>query len=147
MLTGIGVSPGVAVGPVRRVTAAKVEASVPANLPQVLEALEKVAQDLDTSAAHIELEIAKDVLAAQAMMARDPSLVEVLSASLSDEVNPDVRDAINGAFDGFKAALTAIGGYFAERVSDLDEISNRLIGKLAGTESSGLVLTAPSILS
>ncbi len=146
MLSGIGVSPGVVVGPVRRVVATKVEAPVPANLPQVLEALEKVAQDLDNAAVHIELEIAKDVLAAQAMMARDPSLAEVLSASLSDAIDPDVRTAINGAFEGFKAALTAIGGYFAERVSDLDEISNRLIAKLAGTESTGLVLTAPSIV-
>ena len=146
MLSGIGVSPGVVVGPVRRVVVAKVESPVPANLSQVLDALEKVAQDLDNAAAHIELEIAKDVLAAQAMMARDPSLAEVLSGSLSDVIDPDVRTAINGAFEGFKAALTAIGGYFAERVSDLDEISHRLISKLAGTESTGLVLTAPSIV-
>ena len=39
-LIGIGVSPGVAIGPIRRVTKAKVLTAVPATPGQVLEALD-----------------------------------------------------------------------------------------------------------
>ena len=70
---GIGVSPGVVVGPVRRIVAAKVTAPVPADIDQVLAALDAVAADLEHSAETIELEVAKEALGAQAMMARDPS--------------------------------------------------------------------------
>ena len=146
MFKGIGVSPGVVSGSVRKIIAVKVDKAVAANLPQVLAALDAVAVDLETSAATIELEVAKEVLAAQAMMARDPSLAEVLSSSLNNDINPDVRGPINDAIGGFKDALLAIGGYFAERVSDLDEIASRLIAKLAGTESAGLILSEPTII-
>ena len=40
----------------------------------------------------------------------------------------------------------AIGGYFAERAADLDEICTRLLNKLSGNESEGLVLTAPTVI-
>jgi len=59
---------------------------------------------------------------------------------------PDTRADIVAAFAGFKDALLAIGGYFAERAADLDEICNRLLAKLSGTESEGLVLTSPTII-
>lgn len=145
--SGIGVSPGVVQGTVRKVSTVKVEGSIPGTLAKVIECLELVALDLEKSAETIELEVAKEVLAAQAMMARDPALVEVLEASLTADQNyPDLRPAIDEAFSGFKAALTAIGGYFAERVSDLDEISHRLIAKLAGVESASLSLTSPSVI-
>ena len=146
-LSGIGVSPGVVVGEIRRVIQAKATEPVPATPRQVFEALEKVAQDLEHSAMTIELEVAKEVLGAQAMMARDPALMEALGARLTDDVvHPDVREAIIESIAGFKDALLAIGGYFAERVADLDEICNRLINKLAGTESQALKLTTASVI-
>lgn len=144
--SGIGVSPGVVVGPVRKITVEKVSAAVAANLPQVLAALDGVGADLEKSAETIELEIAKDVLGAQALMARDPSLAEVLEASLNETVIADVRPVLDEAFGGFKNMLLSLGGYFAERVSDIDEIRNRLIAKLAGVEQKGLTLTAPTII-
>lgn len=145
--SGIGVSPGVVVGPVRHIVQSKNDKAVPASPREVFDALEKVAEDLESRAVVIELEIAKDVLAAQAMMARDPALCEAIGARLSDDViYPDVRDAIESSFAGFKDALTAIGGYFAERVADLDEISHRLISKLSGNESAEVVLTKPTII-
>lgn len=146
MYSGIGVSPGVVVGPVRRIIAQKVTGPVPADIDQVLAALESVATDLDHSAETIELEVAKEVLGAQAMMARDPSVIEVLEAAISEGVAFDVRPIIEEAFGGFKEQLLALGGYFAERVSDIDEISTRLINKLAGIESQGLNLTVPTII-
>ena len=143
---GIGVSPGVVVGPVRRIIATKVDAPVPADIDQVLKALDAVAADLEHSAETIELEVAKDVLGAQAMMARDPSVIEVLEGAITEGVAFDVRPIVEEAFGGFKEQLLALGGYFAERVSDIDEIQTRLINKLAGVESAGLTLTQPTII-
>ena len=57
MYKGIGVSPGVVVGPVRRIVAAKVTGPVPADIDQVLKALDAVAADLEHSAETIELEV------------------------------------------------------------------------------------------
>ena len=144
--TGIGVSPGVVTGPIRRVIAQKVTGPVPADIDQVLKALDAVAADLEHSAETIELEVAKEVLSAQAMMARDPSVIEVLEGAITEGVAFDVRPIVEVAFGGFKEQLLALGGYFAERVSDIDEIQTRLINKLAGNESSGLVLTEPTIV-
>lgn len=144
--TGIGVSPGVVTGPIRRVIAQKVTGPVPADIDQVLKALDAVAADLEHSAETIELEVAKEVLGAQAMMARDPSVIEVLEGAITEGVAFDVRPIVEEAFGGFKEQLLALGGYFAERVSDIDEIQTRLINKLAGNESAGLLLTEPTIV-
>ena len=146
-LSGIGVSPGVVVGPIRRIIQVTSTEPISATPRQVFEALEKVTSDLENAAHHIELDIAKDVLGAQAMMASDPALVEAIGARLTDDISyADVRPDIIDSFSGFKAALTALGGYFAERTADLDEIMNRLLAKLSGTEQAALVLTEPSII-
>ena len=146
-LSGIGVSPGVVVGPIRRIIQVTSTEPISATPRQVFEALEKVTADLENAAHHIELDIAKDVLGAQAMMASDPALVEAIGARLTDDISyADVRPDIIDSFSGFKAALTALGGYFAERTADLDEIMNRLLAKLSGTEQAALILTEPSII-
>lgn len=145
--TGIGVSPGVVVGPVRRIVQLTSTDPIPATPREVFDALEKVTADLENAAHHIELDIAKEVLGAQAMMASDPALIEAIGARLSQDITyPDVRGELAESFGGFKAALSALGGYFAERTADLDEIMNRLVAKLSGTEQAALVLTAPSII-
>ena len=146
-LTGIGVSPGVAIGPIRKVINVVSTAAIPASPRQIFEALTKVGEDLDRAAATVELDVAKEVLGAQSMIAQDPALVEAIGARLDqDIIYPDVRAEVEGAFAGFKEALLAIGGYFAERAADLDEICTRLLNKLSGNESEGLVLTAPTII-
>jgi phosphotransferase system enzyme I (PtsI) len=145
--SGIGVSPGIAVGPVKKILTQKVSGEISGTLEEVLAALEAVGAELEASAESIDLEVAKEVLAAQSMMARDPSLAEVFENSLTaGEKYPDLRPVIDEAFAGFKSALTAIGGYFAERVSDLDEISHRLLSQLAGVKISKLVLTEPTVI-
>ena len=146
-LTGIGVSPGVAVGPIRKVINVISTDAVPASPRQIFEALIQVGEDLERAAANVELDVAKEVLSAQSMIAQDPALVEAIGARLDqDIIYPDTRADIVSAFGGFKEALLAIGGYFAERAADLDEICNRLLAKLSGTESEGLVLTSPTIV-
>lgn len=146
-LKGIGVSPGVAVGPVRKVINVVSTDAISASPREIFEALIKVGEDLDRAAATIELDVAKEVLSAQSMIAQDPALVEAIGARLDQDIKyPDVRADIVAAFAGFKEALLAIGGYFAERAADLDEICNRLLAKLSGTESEGLVLTSPTVI-
>lgn len=146
-LSGIGVSPGVAAGPIRKVINIVNTDAIAASPRQIFEALTKVGEDLNRAAATIELDVAKDVLGAQSMIAQDPALVEAIGARLDqDIIYPNVREDIIAAFAGFKDALLAIGGYFAERAADLDEICNRLLAKLSGTETEGLVLTSPTII-
>ncbi len=146
-VSGIGVSPGVAVGPVRRIEHNAVVEPVPASPREVFDALNAVADDLESRAETIELEVAKDVLSAQAMIARDPALVEAIAARLIDDITyPDVRSAIGEAFAGFRDALLSLGGYFAERVADLDEIADRTIAVLSGQETGGIRLTEPSVI-
>ena len=140
-LKGIGVSPGVAFGPVRKVVNVVSNDAIAATPREIFDALIKVGEDLEQAAANIELEVAKEVLSAQAMIAQDPALVEAIGARLDQDIKyPNVREDVVAAFAGFKEALLAIGGYFAERAADLDEICNRLLAKLSGTESASLVL-------
>lgn len=144
---GIGVSPGVAIGPVRKVINKVSNDVISASPREVFAALSKVGEDLEIASATVELEVAKEVLSAQAMIAQDPALVEAIGSRLDQDIKyPDVRADIQAAFAGFKDALLAIGGYFAERAADLDEICNRLLAKLSGTESAGLYLDSPTIV-
>jgi len=68
-LKGIGVSPGVAVGPVRKVIKEVSNDAIPATPREIFEALTKVGEDLEHAAANIELDVAKEVLSAQSMIA------------------------------------------------------------------------------
>ncbi len=146
-VSGIGVSPGIAVGPIRVIVHLSVDEPVSATPQEVFAALNAVADDLERRAETIELEVAKEVLGAQAMIARDPALVEAIGARLTDDISySDVRPAIAEAFAGFRDALLSLGGYFAERVADLDEIADRTLAVLSGQETTGLRLTEPSII-
>ncbi len=146
-LSGIGVSPGVVVGQIHRIKHAVIDTPVPASPREVFAALDAVATDLEHASQTVSLDVAREVLGAQAMIARDPALVEAIGARLLDDITyPDVRDAITEAFSGFRDALLSIGGYFAERVADLDEIKDRSIAKLSGADSHIASLKTPSIV-
>lgn len=145
--SGIGVSPGIAVGAIHRIDRVIVDEPVPASPREVFAALDAVASDLEHRAETVSLDVAREVLSAQAMIARDPALVEAIGARLIDDVTyPDVRPAIGEAFAGFRDALLSLGGYFAERVADLDEIADRTIAHLSGHTGDDLKLTQPSII-
>lgn len=146
-MTGIGVSPGVATGKVYRIEHKVIDHAVPATPRQVLDALTAVGADLERRAQAADLEVASEVLSAQAMIAQDPALVEAIGARMPEDITyPDVRDAIRDAFGGFRVALEALGGYFAERVNDLDEIANRTIQMVSGEVDEAVVLSEPSIV-
>ncbi len=145
--TGIGVSPGVASGPVFRIRRHVIKQPVPASPREVFAALTAVADDLERRAVAATIEVAREVLEAQSMIARDPALMEAIGARLTDDVTyPDVREPIRDAFAGFRTALESLGGYFAERVNDLDEIADRAIDFLAGVTHTAAALAQPSII-
>jgi phosphotransferase system enzyme I (PtsI) len=146
-MTGIGVSPGVAVAKVYRIRHTVIDHDVAATPREVLAALEAVGADLERRAQAADLEVAREVLSAQAMIAQDPALVEAIGARLDQDITySDVRGPIRDAFAGFRAALESLGGYFAERVHDLDEIADRTIAQLSGETGQQVVLNEPSII-
>jgi phosphotransferase system enzyme I (PtsI) len=83
-LSGLGVSPGIGVGPVRAIAGAVPEppagerhqGDAAAEAGRARDALESVAADLEERGDRAGGE-ARDVLIAQAMMARDPGLAEL----------------------------------------------------------------------
>jgi len=146
-LTGIGVSPGVVLGEVFTISHQVIDHDVPATPREVIAALSTVAADLERRAQAAEIEVAKEVLQAQSMIAQDPALEEAIASRLPEDIKyPDVRSAIHDAFSGFRSALESLGGYFAERVHDLDEIANRTIAVLSGEVAEAIVLDKPSII-
>ncbi len=150
-LTGVGVSPGVGVGPVVRVVDSVPEpkqgpgaGSAEEEYAAAVAALEDVAADLEDRGARAGGE-AQHVLEAQALMARDPDLAAGIKQRTASGTN-----AARAAYDTFGATrelFLTLGEYFAARVSDLDDIRNRTVARLLGVESPGIPdLTEPSIL-
>jgi len=151
MITGIGVSRGVAIGPAALVSpAAGVDnaepptTDVPVALARVQDALEQVANGLRDRAAHASAN-ASGVLEADAMMALDPALIGTIEQRL--QAGDGVTAAVHGAVEQYSAMLESLGGYMAERVADLHDVRNRAIARLRGLPEPGLPeLLVPSIL-
>ncbi len=149
-LDGTGVSPGVVAGPVARMAApiaapppgsgsghgsgpgvasGPAAGDVDAEAARALDALTGAADDLDRRAS-VAPQLAAEVLAAQAMMARDP----VLASKVTDRVKTgsDALTALTEGFGEFRSLLEAAGPYLAERVADLDDVRDRAVAYLLG---------------
>ncbi|QPP08302.1 phosphoenolpyruvate--protein phosphotransferase [Streptomyces bathyalis] len=143
VLTGIGVSAGSAAGEVARMAPAPAlpearaltEADVPAEVAAARGALGQVAEDLERRAGAVTGDAA-DVLSAQSMMVADPALGDQVEARIRS--GADGAHAIAAAFGEFRAALEQAGGYFAERVADLDDLRDRSVASLLGLPMPGL---------
>jgi len=141
-LQGVGVSPGVVVGPVARVGG---EVPVPpeggaaadpdTEARAAAEALQAVAHDLEARGQAAGGE-AEAVLQAQSMMARDPGL--------ADQVEQYARGgrtaarAVYEAFGVYRKLLGGAGDYMAARVADLDDIRDRTVARLLGVPMPGV---------
>ena len=142
VLIGIGVSPGIAAGPVARM-APPVEVpaeSAPAGPPEAeeaaaLTALDAVAADLERRANTAPTDAA-EVLRAQAMMALDPALAERIATSV--RAGHAAVTAVAAAFDAYRVLLAAAGPYLAARVADLDDLRNRAVATLLGVPVPGV---------
>jgi phosphoenolpyruvate-protein phosphotransferase (PTS system enzyme I) len=142
VLRGVGVSEGVAAGPVARMSEppeipAEVKSSGDAGAEEAsaLAALEAVGSTLDARAARAPKEAA-GVLLAQAMMARDVSIADMVSEAT--KAGRAAIQAVADAFGEYRAMLAAAGPYMAERVADLDDLRNRAVAVLLGVPMPGV---------
>jgi phosphoenolpyruvate-protein phosphotransferase (PTS system enzyme I) len=141
-LSGIGVSPGVAAGPVARMAPPPVVPTdaTPTGDPEAenqaaMAAMRSVAATLEERAARAPGEAA-GVLSAQAMMAEDPTLASKVSEGV--RAGKAAVTAVVEAFEDFRAMLAAAGPYMAERVADLDDLRNRTVATLLGVPMPGV---------
>ncbi|HEX6471170.1 MAG TPA: phosphoenolpyruvate--protein phosphotransferase [Streptosporangiaceae bacterium] len=142
-LRGAGVSPGVGHGPVRLLGGSVPEppaggrhgGDAAAERARAHEALHAVAADLEERGAKAGGD-AQEVLTAQALMARDPGLADLVDAKI--DAGTAAARAVFEAFGGFRAALAGAGGYLAARVADLDDVRDRTIARLLGLPMPGV---------
>ena len=88
---------------------------------------------------------ARDILTAAAMMAQDPALVAELKRRVDDGSTGE--RAVFEALAVFAEQLTEHGGVFAERATDLADVSARIIAQLRGVAAPGVPISdVPFIL-
>ncbi len=150
-LKGIGIGRQLAVGPVLR---------MPDPLPAPSDTMSELTPELersrvDESLAAVAQELkdrgeraggaARDVLEAQALMAQDPSLIASISDLLAS--GKTAETAVWTSFGSFRDMLVGLGGYMAERATDLDDVSGRVLAHLQGVPAPGVpVSDSPFIL-
>jgi phosphoenolpyruvate-protein phosphotransferase (PTS system enzyme I) len=142
-LAGIPVSAGEAAGPVARVApppalpeeGGAVASDPSAEAARATDALDAVARELERRAESAR-PAGRDVLLAQATIARDP----VLREGVSERVRRgrDAAHAIADAFAEHRAMLESLGGYLAERAADLDDLRDRAVAVLLGVPMPGV---------
>jgi phosphoenolpyruvate-protein phosphotransferase (PTS system enzyme I) len=98
-------------------------------------ALEEVAVELEKRGDRAGGE-ARDVLAAQALMARDPGLAELIAGRIADGTG--AARAVYEAFGVFRDLLAGAGDYLAARVADLDDVRDRAVAVLRGLPMPGV---------
>ncbi|RFA12427.1 phosphoenolpyruvate--protein phosphotransferase [Subtercola boreus] len=151
VLNGVGVGRSVAVGPTLRMPEPLAEPidevatePQPEASARVQAALAAVSADLEARGEKAGGQ-AQDVLNAQALMAADPTIVEDIEARLGD--GRTAERAVFEAYAGFRDLLVQMGGYMAERATDLDDVSRRVIAHLRGVPAPGIPESdAPFIL-
>ena len=141
-LRGVGVGRGVAVGPILRMPdplpepdQAQHDGDADREFQKVTDALETVAAELGRRATAAGGD-AQQVLEAAAMMAQDPMLIDDVKARVGTGTTGE--RAVFEAFSAFQETLTAMGGYMAERATDLADVSQRIRAQLRGVPAPGV---------
>jgi phosphotransferase system enzyme I (PtsI) len=141
-LSGLGVSAGEAAGTVARVAPPpsipsedRAVDDVAAEAMRSTDALEAVAGELERRA-QAATAAGRNVLLAQAMIARDPVLREGVEARVGS--GRDGPHAVSDAFAEHRAMLESLGGYLAERAADLDDLRDRAVSVLLGLPMPGV---------
>ncbi len=148
---GIGVSPGTAYGPVVQVAPPvrpPADEPAPADtdtaLAEVKAAFESVAVALEGRARHAD-DTAQQILKATALIARDKGLVKAAARQL--DAGKGRANAVAGAVEEYAAQFEALGGYFAERVTDLRDVGSRAVAAVLGVPAPGVPdFTEPSVI-
>ncbi|MDG4766035.1 phosphoenolpyruvate--protein phosphotransferase [Solwaraspora sp. WMMD406] len=141
-LTGLGVSAGLAAGPVHRMAAApRLPATAPVDDPaaeaeRAVAALTSVAAELARRAGAASDPTAAEILRAQVLMAEDPVLHDAVTERV--KAGTDAPHAIADALAEHRAMFAAAGGYLAERVADLDDLRDRAVAVCLGQPMPGI---------
>ncbi len=151
VLHGIGVSAGTAAAPVVVVRPAPgVDADEPATTDateagvRVRAAMQAVSDSLTARAANAP-EKARPILEATALLARDRGLAKAVDKHLVKGTG--LTRAVHEAVAGYADMLTSLGGYMAERVTDLYDVRDRVICELRGVPAPGVPdLAEPTVL-
>jgi len=148
---GIGVSPGSAYGPVVQVSppVRPPADEAPAEdreaaLTDVKAAFESVAAALEGKARHAD-DTAQQILKATALIARDKGLIKAAGKQL--DAGRGRANAIANAVEEYCAQFEALGGYFAERVTDLRDVGSRAVAAVLGVPAPGVPdFSEPSVI-
>ena len=106
--------------------------------------MQVVAESLTARAAAAS-EKARPILEATAQLASDRGLAKSIDKKL--KAGSGVTQAVHDAVDDYAVMLTDLGGYMAERVTDLYDVRDRTICELRGMPAPGVpTLATPSIL-
>ena len=149
IVNGLGVSPGIAVGPAVRVVV-EVPPIPPLDDPEaaVREAVATAEQELRSLAADLTergRDEGAEVLTAQSLMAADPMLLDGILTKIGDGASTD--DAITGTSDELQAMLRGLDDpYLAQRADDIGEAAERVRRVLAGVESTDLTAFADPVV-
>jgi phosphoenolpyruvate-protein phosphotransferase (PTS system enzyme I) len=120
------------------------EADRPAEAGRFVAAATAVATRLRDRAAHAT-GAASEVLAATATLAQDRAWLGAAEKRIKDGTS--AQRAVVEAVEQFVAMFTQLGGLMAERVTDLQDIRDRVIAELSGLPEPGVPLPdVPSIL-
>lgn len=152
VLHGIGVCAGTASGPVAFVAEAPgVDEAEPkctdvdAAVAKLDEARDAVVAQLKARADKATDEKSKGVLGATAQMAADKGLYKNIVKRL--KAGDGMTHAVARAASDYAAKLAKLGGYFAERVTDVNDVRDRLIAQLRGLPAPGVPdITTPVIV-
>lgn len=100
-----------------------------------------LAADLEAQA---QTGVGGDVLIALAVMLRDPVLHESVKNFMAE--GSGAERAVKGAFAGFSRDLEKLGGYFAERATDLTDLATRVVDRIQGKPAELVFPNQPFIL-
>lgn len=150
-LHGIGVSVGSAYGPAVPVRPAPgIDESEPgsrdplADGQRIRDALREVSDELMSRAENASGE-AKDVLLITAQLATDKGLVKSVDKLLAQ--GRGVTATVHEAIESYVDKLALLGGYMAQRATDLKDVRDRIIAVLRDLPAPGVpTMTEPGII-
>lgn len=151
VLRGYGIGSGIGIGPVRHMAPPLREPENSMSLvspdegwAQAQRASEEVANRFRQAAKTFDGPT-EEILLASAMMAEDPAVLRNIKQRVQQGLSPE--RAVYESFAEFRRKLLQIGGKYAERAADLDDISQRIRAHIAGVPVPGVPRsTTPFVL-
>jgi phosphotransferase system enzyme I (PtsI) len=144
LLNGIGVCPGISVGPLVRMPDPVPEPSAgPANVTdkdkeraRISPAMEAVAAELRARAEKSKAET-RAVLEATSYMAIDPAMLDLATTAVVEQ-NLSAARAVFEAANTFRDMMAAAGGYIGARVADIEDVRDRIVAAVLGVPMPGI---------